>query len=49
MNLELKNFQQTAVAELVADLRSAKEEILRRERPQAIMLSAPTASGKKLS
>jgi Type III restriction enzyme, res subunit len=38
--------QQTAVAELIADLRSAKEEILRRERPQAIMLSAPTASGK---
>jgi type III restriction enzyme len=46
MNLELKDFQQAAVGDLCADLHAAKEEILRRGRPQAIMLSAPTASGK---
>lgn len=46
MNLELKDFQQAAVGDLLADLHAAKDEILRRDRPQAIALSAPTASGK---
>jgi hypothetical protein len=47
MNLELKDFQKEAVASLLADLLSAKREIERpgRARPQALLLSAPTASG----
>lgn len=48
MNLELKDFQKEAVASLLADMLSAKDEIERpgRARPQALLLSAPTASGK---
>lgn len=48
MNLELKEFQKTAVADLLEDIASAKLEIERpgRARPQALLLSAPTASGK---
>ena len=48
MNLELKGFQKDAVASLLGDIASAKHEIERRgrTRPQALLLSAPTASGK---
>ncbi|WP_373487462.1 DEAD/DEAH box helicase [Blastomonas sp.] len=48
MNLELKEFQRDAVARLFEDVASAKYEIDRtgRTRPQALLLSAPTASGK---
>ncbi|MCE3257727.1 MAG: putative helicase [Nitrobacter vulgaris] len=48
MNLELKNFQKQAVADLLNDLASAKDEVARPGRPrlQALLLSAPTASGK---
>lgn len=48
MNLELKTFQKEAVAALLEDIASAKHEIERPGRPraQALLLSAPTASGK---
>jgi len=48
MNLELKEFQKEAVADLLEEIASAKHEIDRpgRARPQALLLSAPTASGK---
>lgn len=48
MNLELKAFQKEAVAALLEDIASAKHEIDRpgRLRTQALLLSAPTASGK---
>ena len=50
MNLELKDFQKEAVASLLGDLASAKLELDRpgRIRPQALLLSAPTASGKTI-
>lgn len=48
MNLELKDFQKEAVAALLEDIASAKYEVDRpgRSRTQALLLSAPTASGK---
>ncbi len=45
MNIELREFQDKAVADLVDGLRSAARDA-RRGRPQAVSLSSPTGSGK---
>jgi type III restriction enzyme len=44
LKLELKDFQVTAVDELVAEIRAAQADVYRK--PQAVSLSAPTGSGK---
>jgi type III restriction enzyme len=45
VRFELKDFQTKAVADLIAECRSARREVLD-NRPQAIVLSSPTGSGK---
>ena len=46
MNIELKDFQQAKTASLIDDLAAAKASLRERGRLQALILSAPTASGK---
>src|SRR5947208_6768423 len=45
MRIEPKNFQENAVLRLTEEIESARREI-DRGRPQAVVLSSPTGSGK---
>lgn len=46
MKLELKDFQDDAVEQLIKRLKQAKREILEDSENQAVILAAPTGSGK---
>ena len=46
MDLILKDFQEETVSKLISEARFARDGIARADRPQAIVLSAPTGSGK---
>src|ERR1700674_3804339 len=46
MRIELKQFQQDAVDQLLDELRSASEEFAQKGKRQAVSLSSPTGSGK---
>jgi len=48
MNIELKNFQSDASAQILEELRLAKHEIGTRGKLEAVILSAPTGSGKTI-
>src|SRR5262245_52885192 len=45
MRIDPKDFQETAVLRLTQEIESARHEI-ERHRPQAVVLSSPTGSGK---
>ena len=45
MRIEPKEFQENAVLRLIEEIDSARREI-DRDRPQAVVLSSPTGSGK---
>ncbi len=49
MKFELKEFQETKRRELRAELAAAREEFTTRAKPQAIVLSSPTGSGKTIT
>ena len=46
MKIQLHEFQRQAVRELLAELEEARGELERRDKHQALVLSAPTGSGK---
>ena len=46
MKIQLHEFQRQAVRELLAELEEARGELERRKKHQALVLSAPTGSGK---
>lgn len=46
MRIQLHEFQRKAVGELLAELEEARGELERRDKHQALVLSAPTGSGK---
>ena len=46
MKIQLHEFQREAVRELLTELEEARGELERREKHQALVLSAPTGSGK---
>lgn len=46
MKIELKEFQEEAVRQLYDEVRTAREEIQKRGREQAVVFSSPTGSGK---
>src|ERR1039458_839686 len=48
MRIEQKDFQESAVLRLTEEIESARREI-DRGRPQAVVLSSPTGSGKTVS
>lgn len=48
MKLELKAFQEAAAREILAELSESREAIVR-GKPQAVVLSAPTGSGKTIT
>ncbi len=49
MKIDLKDFQELAVKELMAEIRYARREVMERDRAQAIILSSPTGSGKTVT
>lgn len=49
MKIELKDFQEDAVRTLLKETRSARREVAEYDKPQAIILSSPTGSGKTVS
>jgi type III restriction enzyme len=48
MKLELKPFQEAAAREILAELSESREAVVR-GKPQAVVLSAPTGSGKTIT
>jgi len=49
MKLELKEFQTEKCRELLEELAAARDEFARRGRPQALVFSSPTGSGKTIT
>lgn len=46
MHMALKEYQKKHVSRLLADYHAARDECVRRGRPQALVLASPTGSGK---
>lgn len=49
MKIDLKNFQVEKCDELLEELEASREELVRRQKAQAIVFSSPTGSGKTIT